>query len=353
MNFLLCQIMAIAVLVSIAAVIPGVFLVLRGMALMSDAISHAILLGIAIMFLIVQTLDSVWLMLGATCAGILTVVITEALINTQRIKKDAAIGLVFPCFFSTGIILISQYARNVHLDADMVILGELAFAPFNRLTLMGSDCGPVALWIIGAILIINTLFVSLFYKELTLATFDKDLAYVSGFYPAAMHYGLMTITSITAVGAFDIVGSIVVVALMITPPATAFLLTERLSQMIIFSILLASTASISGCLFANMFDVSIAGSIATMCGIIFLFTLFGAPNKGLLSRIIFARKQKQKILQQALCTYLKKNTPDHWQNISIVCNDLGLSYYSGSRLIKGAIKKNLVAREGNKISLIN
>lgn len=352
MNMLHLEIMLIASLVAVAATLPGVFLVLRGMALMSDAISHAILLGIAIMFLIVQRLDSIWLMIGATAAGLLTVVLTEMLINTRRLKKDAAIGLVFPFFFSAGIILISQYARNVHLDADMVILGELAFAPFNRLIIHGFDCGPIALWVTGSILALNSLFVGLFYKELTLATFDRDLAYLSGFYPALMHYGLMTITSITAVGAFDIVGSIVVVALMITPPATAYLLTEKLATMLWLSILIGTSSAIIGCAVASALDVSIAGSIATACGFFFLCSLFGAPRKGLFAHYIFARKKNDLLLQQALCNYLIKINPEHSQEFSNVIEDLGLTPAVTKKLITSACKEKLISWQGSSIRLI-
>src|SRR5437762_3539381 len=158
------EIMIIAILTSITCALPGVFLVLRGVAMMSDAISHAILLGIVIMFLWVKKLESPLLLVGAALAGILTVLCTEKIIKSNRLKSDAAIGLIFPLFFSVGVILVSQYARNVHLDIDMVLLGEIAFAPFNRLFISGIDCGPYALWIIGFSLSLNSLFVFYCYK---------------------------------------------------------------------------------------------------------------------------------------------------------------------------------------------
>ena len=267
------QIILIACLTSIACILPGVFLVLRGVALMSDAISHAILLGIALMFLFVKNLHSPLLIVGASLAGIATVFLTELLINTKRLKKDAAIGLVFPLFFSIGVILISKFARNVHLDLDMVLLGELAFAPFNRLMINGIDCGPYALWVMSGITLINALFVSLFYKELKLITFDPVLARSLGFSPVLIYYALMTLTSITAVGAFDIVGSLVVVALMITPAATAYLLTNQLHTMIGLSLGVGIASSIFGYVLATVLDASIAGSIATMTGVLFLGAL--------------------------------------------------------------------------------
>jgi manganese/zinc/iron transport system permease protein len=264
---------------SVTCCVPGVFLVLRGVAMMSDAISHAILLGIVVMFLCVHSLTSPLLIVGASCAGIVTVLCTEMIIKSKRLKQDAAIGLVFPLFFSVGVILVSQFARNVHLDTDMVLLGELAFAPFNRLVLQGIDCGPSALWVMTVALIINLLFVRLLYKELVVTTFDATLATMTGFSPVALYYALMVITSLTTVATFDAVGAIMVVALMITPPSSAYLLTHRVSDMFLLSVIFAILSAILGYLFASYADVSIAGSIASMTGVLFVWALILAPNR--------------------------------------------------------------------------
>ncbi len=264
------EIILIALLTAVTCALPGVFLVLRGVAMMSDAISHAILLGIVGMFLWTKTLNSPLLLLGAACVGVLTVLCTEMIIKTDRLKSDAAIGLIFPLFFSVGVILISQYARNVHIDTDMVLLGEIVFAPFNRLYVNGFDCGPYAFWVVGASLLVNSAFVLFFYKELVITTFDATLAIMTGYSPVLFYYLLMIITSLTAVAAFDIVGSIMVVALMITPAATAYLLTHRVEQMILLTVLIASVSALFGCFFASYCDVSVAGSIAVMTGVCFM-----------------------------------------------------------------------------------
>ena len=141
------EIILIAAVVAASCALIGSFLVLRRMALMSDAISHAILFGIVLMFFVVESTTSPLLVLAATLTGLLTVALVEALTRTQLVKEDAAIGLVFPLLFSIGVILISRYAANVHLDVDAVLLGELAFAPFNRLIVAGIDIGPQALWL--------------------------------------------------------------------------------------------------------------------------------------------------------------------------------------------------------------
>jgi manganese/zinc/iron transport system permease protein len=322
MNSFQIIIMAIACLTSIATVLPGVFLVLRGVALMSDAISHAILPGIVLMFFLVHNLESPLLILGAALAGIATVLITEKIIASKRLKKDSAIGIVFPLFFSVGIILISMYARNVHLDMDMVLLGELAFAPFNRLEMFGIDWGPRALWSMGTIALLNSLFVLICYKELQLSTFDPELSRMLGFTPAYMYYALMTLTSITAVGAFNVVGSIVVVALMITPPATAYLLTNHLHIMIYNSIALGITSSIGGYWLSHILNVSIAGAIATMSGILFLCALLFAPEKGLIASYLFNRRNKRAIAQQLLRTYLCAQ-PAQRASLTAIATNLG------------------------------
>lgn len=276
MNLLTMQIIIIALLSSLATVLPGIFLVLNRAALMSDAISHAILPGIVIMFLYIGNLESPLLLAGAAVAGILTVAATQGIINSERLKKDAAIGLVFPLFFSIGVMLINKYARQVHLDTDMVLLGEMAFAPFHRFSIGGYDLGPHSMWLLAGLTLLNGSILYLFYKELCLSIFDKDSAFLMGLKPRLIYYLLMTLTSITTVGAFDSVGSLVVVSLMIAPAASAQLLCHSMSTMIKTSIYLSMLGSLSGYFFAAIFDLSIAGAIAGMNGLIFLIVACAA-----------------------------------------------------------------------------
>ena len=239
--------------------------------MISDAISHSVLLGIIIMFLIVKNLHSPLLIFGATLAGLLTVALTELMIKTKRMKQDAAIGLVFPLMFAIAIILINTFTSSIHLDQDSVLIGEIAFAPFHRFIIYNIDLGPIAMWIMGSILLLNIGFVSLFYKELKLTTFDPNLSVSMKISPALINYGLMTCVSITTVGAFEIVGAILIVALIITPPATAYLLTNRLSTMIYLSICIGCGSIILGYVFAILVDGSIAGSMCTIAGIMFIY----------------------------------------------------------------------------------
>ena len=298
------EIQLIAVVVAAACALPGVFLVLRRMSLMSDAISHAILLGIVLAFLYTRTLASPLLIIGAALTGVLTVALVEVVHRTGLVREDAAIGIVFPALFSIGVILISRLAGDVHLDIDAVLLGELAFAPFQRMVIGGYDLGPRALFIMLIILVLNAVFIAAFYKELKLTTFDAGLAAALGFSPALLHYAFMSLVSVTAVGAFDAVGSILVVALMIAPPAAAYLLTDSLARMIGLSVLFGALSAIGGYWLAHVLDASIAGSMATMAGAIFALVFILAPDRGLLATVRRNRSQRWEFAQSMLVIHL-------------------------------------------------
>lgn len=243
------EIQIIAVIVAVSCALPGVFLVLRKMSMMSDSITHTILLGIVIAFFATHDLSSPLLIAGAALMGVFTVWMTETLSRTRLLAEDAAIGVVFPLLFSIAIILITRYAGSVHLDTDSVLLGELAFAPFDRMIVAGEDIGAKAIYTTGSLLFINLTAIIIFFKELKVATFDPMLAAVLGLSPALVHYGLMTLVSLTAVGAFQAVGSVLVVAFMIGPPVTAYLLTDDLKRMLILSVVIGTVNGILGTLF--------------------------------------------------------------------------------------------------------
>ncbi|HEX2077690.1 MAG TPA: metal ABC transporter permease [Longimicrobium sp.] len=298
------EIQWIAAVTAAACALPGVFLVLRRMSLMSDAISHAILLGIVLAFFVTENIASPLLVAAAAATGVLTVSLVEVLNRTRLVREDAAIGLVFPALFSVGVILISRYAGNVHLDVDAVLLGELAFAPFNRLVIGGRDVGPRILWLMVVVLLLNAGFILAFYKELKLTTFDAALAGALGFAPGLIHYLFMTLVSVTAVGAFDAVGSVLVVALMIAPPASAYLLTDRLPAMIGLSMGLGVVSALSGYWMSYLLDVSIAGSMATMTGVVFLLVFFFAPERGLVAIARRRARQRWAFAQTMLAIHL-------------------------------------------------
>ena len=268
----------IVTLVAIACAIPGTFLVLRKMSLISDAISHSILLGIVIGFFIVEDTSSPLLIFLAAMAGIITVILVEFIQKTGLVKEDTAIGLVFPALFSIGVILISKNANDVHLDIDSVMVGDLSLAAFDTILIncqegVADSCislGPKAIWVIGIILVITLILLFAFFKELKISTFDAGLAATLGFSPVVMHYGLMTVSSVTIVGSFDAVGPILVVALMIAPAATAYLFTKDLKKMLFLSCFFGVLASILGFWLSHLLDASISGSMTTVLAVLFL-----------------------------------------------------------------------------------
>ncbi|MDC7999710.1 metal ABC transporter permease [Aequorivita todarodis] len=345
------EIQLIAAIVAMACAIPGVFLVLRKMALISDAISHAILPGIVIGFFITQDLNSPLLILLAAFTGVITVVLVEFIQKTGLVKEDTAIGLVFPVLFSIGVILIAKNANDVHLDVDAVLLGELAFAPFDRLMLGGSDWGPKSLWVMGSILMITISLLLLFFKELKVTTFDAGLSSVLGISPVVMHYGLMSVSSITVVGAFDAVGAILVVALMIAPAATAYLLTEDLKKMIWLSLLFGVFSAISGYWVANILDASISGSIATTLGVIFLAVYLFAPKKGLISVLY---RQKQQRIEVSLITFLlhlNRHEEESERHINHLQEHINWQAVRARTVLDLAVKNNLVEIENDIVFL--
>ena len=273
------EIQLIAVIVSAACALPGVFLVLRKMSMMSDSITHTILMGIVLAFFLTEDLSSPLLIAGAALMGVATVWLTETLMNTRLMSEDSAVGIVFPLLFSIAIILITRYAGSVHLDTDSVLLGELAFAPFDRLVVFGVDIGAKAIYTSGALLLINVILITVFYKELKIVTFDPMLASLLGFSPGLVHYGLMTLVSLTAVGAFEAVGSVLVVAFMIGPPLTAYLLTDELKKMLLLSAGFGALSGILGYHAALLPDVSIAGGMAVTTGLIFAVVFIFAPKR--------------------------------------------------------------------------
>lgn len=289
------QLLGIAIFVSLASSILGVFLVLRKMSMQIDAISHTVLLGIVVAFMIVLDLNSPFLIFGATLMGVFTVFLTEVFVKSKKTDEESATGVVFPLLFSIAVIMITLYFGGVHLDIDSVLLGKLEFAVFEQITINGVDIGPQMLYIMALVFILNLIFVKVFFKELKIVSFDYALAASLGFLPSVIHYLLMAFVSLTAVTAFNAVGSILVIALMIGPAATALLLTSDLKQTIIVSLIVGVLNSVLGYFITVgplMGEVTISGMIATMTLVTFLVVFIFSPYKGVITTIIKRHLQK-------------------------------------------------------------
>ena len=278
------------------------FLVLRKLSMVSDAISHSVLLGIVLAFFIVKDVGSPLLIAGAALFGVITVFAVEFLSGTGLVKNDDAVGIVFPMFFALAVVLITKFARNVHLDTDIVLMGEVIIAPLNRTEFLGMDL-PKAFVQMGILFIVNLLFIIIFFKELKITTFDKGFAKLAGFSSVALFYALMTLSSLTAVTAFDAVGAILVVSFLITPGAAAYLISKDLKVMIAISVGYAVINSIIGYVLSLLMNVSMSGMTAAVAGVTFLIT-FLFNKEGLITAIFIRLKRKSELKPELFLTHI-------------------------------------------------
>lgn len=302
-------IVLVGALVGIASSLVGTFLVLRKSSLLADAISHSILLGIILVYLITQNQTSPFYTLGAALVGVLTVALTELLASSKRVKSDAAIGLVYPLLFAVAVLLINIFARNVHIDQDAVLLGEIGFVWIDTMQLGALEI-PRALVTMSAVTLINLLFVTVFFKELKLSTFDPGLAAALGFSPTLIYYALLSLTSITAVTAFDSVGAVLLVAFVIVPSATAYLLTDKLWQMLAYGVVISIGSSLLGYILAVALDVSIGGMMVCVSGVCLLLAFLLGQNYGLLAQEARRNAQRTGNAERMLLVHLYNHEHD-------------------------------------------
>jgi manganese/zinc/iron transport system permease protein len=272
-------------LVAVTCSLLGCYLILRRMAMVGDAISHAVLPGIVLAFLFSGSRQTLPMLLGAGILGILTTFLIELLHKKARLQEDASIGVTFTWLFALGVILISVFANKVDIDQECVLYGEIAYVPLNLwITDSGINLGPQAIWIMGSVLLMVLVIITTSYKELLVTTFDPSYAAAIGYSTALWHYVLMGLVSLTTVASFESVGAILVVAFLIVPAATAYLLTDRFDYMLLLAALSGVVSSIAGFLLASWIDGSIAGAMATMTGVLFALAFICSPRYGLLKK---------------------------------------------------------------------
>jgi manganese/zinc/iron transport system permease protein len=270
----------------------GNFLVLRRMSMMGDAISHAVLPGLAIAFLVTGSRDSLPMFIGAAIVGVLTALFTQWVNRFGKVEESASMGVVFTALFAIGLLLIVRAADHVDLDPGCVLYGAIEMVPLDLRPVFGFAV-PRAVIMLTIVFACDLLFVLLFYKELKISSFDAELATTLGINATVMHYLLMTFTAITTVAAFESVGSILVVAMLIVPAAAAHLLTDRLLWMIAISLILAALSAALGHVAALTVptwfgypDTSTAGMMAVVAGTLFTLALLGSPRHGVISRVL-------------------------------------------------------------------
>lgn len=343
------------ILVASACALLGNFLILRRMAMMADAISHAILPGLVAGYVLAQGPNLLAGILGSVVAAAITVTAVQALERTRRVDGSAAIGIVFPAMFALGTVLVTSQFADIHLDADAILFGSIEFVAFDTLEVGGRDLGPQSIWVMSFLCLINVLFIGLFYKELKLTTFDPGLAAALGFSPVLIHYALMFILSLTSVGAFSAVGAVLVVALVIVPAATAYLLTDRLAVMIPLSVALGATAALVGYRVAIVLDASIAGAMVSATGVLFGVALLFSPSRGLVAQMWRIRQNRTIIASQMLVVHLLNHemAADHEAEASIEHLREGLRWTTErtATAVDGAMRRGWVERANGHLDL--
>ena len=296
----------ILIITSLACAVLGVFLVLRRLSMVSDAISHSVLLGIVIGYFVTKDIGSVLLIIGASLFGVLTTVCIELLIKSKRVTEDASVGIIFPLFFSIAVILITRYARNVHLDTEVVLIGEIILAPLHRINFLGLSL-PKALGQMVFVLLINTVFIAVFYRKLKISSFDPVYAGVAGIAGAGLYYVFMALVSFTAVSAFESVGAILTISFFISPAASAYLISKDLKITIFLAAVYAVVNSCIGYFLAVKFNVSMSGMCALVSGLTFMITIAVYPG-GIITKMIRYIKNKNRFSRELLILHIDNHT---------------------------------------------
>lgn len=309
-TFIDTWIVVVGALSAAACALPGNYLVLRRMSMMGDAISHAVLPGLAIAFLVTGSRDSLPMLVGAILIGLVTTLLIQGLDRLSGMDRGASMGVVFTSLFAVGLILIRQAADHVDLDPGCVLYGAIELTPLDTAMLFGQEI-PRAAITTGAMLLLNLLFVIVFFKELKITAFDPALATTMGINANLMHYGLMTLVAATTIAAFESVGSILVIAMLIVPGATAHLITDRLDRMLVISVVFAILAAVLGHLSAitvpvwfGFQDTSTAGMMALMAGLLFLLVFLFSPRYGVFGRLANQLRLGLKIISDDILGFL-------------------------------------------------
>ncbi|MGX7107521.1 metal ABC transporter permease [Hutsoniella sourekii] len=334
----------ILLLTAVTCGLIGCFLVLRQLSMISDAISHSVLLGIVLGYFIAGDLDSPLLILGAAAIGILTVWSTETLTKTGLVENDDAVGIIYPFFFAIAVILITRYAGNVHLDTDIVIMGEVILAPLNRVDFLGLSL-PKALAEMGVLFLANMIFIGLFFKELKITTFDEQFGHLAGFNAGLLFYALMTLTSVTTVVAFDAVGAILVVAFIVGPGATAYLICKDLKQMLWVSVIYSVINASIGYVLAIIFNLSMGGMAATVTGLTFFMT-FLFHREGLITSLWLRHQKSVQLKRDLVLLHIASHTAKGEEDQELKVGTLNQHFKWSSRetdqALEDLFKKDLI-----------
>ncbi|TWT89988.1 Manganese transport system membrane protein MntB [Pseudobythopirellula maris] len=274
----------VAAVTNVSCALVGVFLVLRRMSLMGDAISHAVLPGLVIAFLLSGSTGATPMLLGAAGAGLATTFLTQTLNRTGKVAADASLGVVYTTLFALGVVLVKRFLGQIHFDTACVYQGSLLKAALDTTPIAGIEI-PQALIAATIVLALVVVVFLLLWKELTVSSFDPALSSTMGYSADLMHYLLMLLVAFTSVVSFQSIGAILVVAMLIAPAAAAHLLVDRLAPMALISAAIALMVSVAGYALASHWDVSPAGTMAALAGAAYFAAAIGSPRHGALAKL--------------------------------------------------------------------
>lgn len=298
------EVLLVLVMTSLCCSLIGPIVILKNMAMVADALSHSILLGIVVSFIFVKDLSSIWLILGAAIFGVITVLVVELLVKLKLVKNQDGLGFIFPIFFSLGVIIISKYFRNVHLDIDMVLMGNPLFSPFIRMWGLPKD-----LWTMIFVFIINFAFVILGYQRLKISLFDEDYAKLQGIKISWLYYLSVCLISVTSVSAFNTVGAILVISFLVAPAAAAYLLSKSLMSMTIISMIYGLINVLIGFHVSIIFDVSLSGACAFVSLLTCLLTIIFCKN-GYIHKLFYRYLNKKQLRMDLILIHLYRHPND-------------------------------------------
>lgn len=301
-------------LCAVAASLLGNFLVLRRLSLMGDAISHSVLPGIAAAFLFSGTRGSVVVLIGAASMGLLTVWLTELIRKYGKVEESAAIGVVFTSLFAVGLIMMVRAGDKIDLDPSCVLYGNLETIILDTVaTPIGAV--PRVVITISFVCMLNAICIAVFFKQWQVSTFDPLLSQAQGISPTLFHYVLASLVAVTCIASFEAVGNILVVAMLVVPASTAFLLCRRLETMILLSIVLGSASAISGHLLAitvpvafGFRSVNSAAMMAVTSGLFLVLAVVASPKAGVLIRLLEQRTVARKIVGEDILALLYRQS---------------------------------------------
>ena len=286
-----------------ACAVVGCFLVLRRMSLMGDALSHAVLPGLAVAFIWSGSYGIGPLLVGAVVAGLLSTFLTQTLHEYASVPSDASMGVVFTSLFALGVVLIKKYIHGVHFDMRCVYEGLLELTPWSRWDVLGYELPRAAVMAVG-MLIVNAAVIALLWKEFKLSAFDPALATTMGFSAGVMHYLLMALVAVTAVASFEAVGSILVVAMLVAPPATAHLLVDRLGPMVALAALVGALAAVIGYVLGVWIDTNYAGMMTVSASGLYGLAVLFSPRYGIVSAGVRNMQTALRVVREDLLAML-------------------------------------------------